>query len=92
MRVPRFSRSALWAAGAVLLLVFLLAAGMAIKASPAQAQHVMAAPGCQCSAPTSVLGTGGGPKLVHCVCGGLSCAISMAAGNSSDNHQLQCMK
>jgi len=86
------SRSMLLVAAGVLLLFMLTAGGLLLKPSAAQAQNIMAVPACQCSAPTSVLGTGSGPRVVHCVCGALSCAISLPAGTAPESHQLQCMK
>jgi hypothetical protein len=92
--VHRLSRSLLLGAAGTLLFLTVLALGFLIKASPPQAQapNVMAVPACQCSPPTSVLGTGSGPRVVHCVCGALSCAISLPAGTAPDSHQLQCMR
>ncbi len=92
MMVHPVSRSVLLAAAGVLLFFMLLGGGLLLKAAPAQAQNIMAVPACQCSPPTSVLGTGSGPRVVHCVCGALSCAISLPAGTAPDSHQLQCMR
>lgn len=59
-------------------------------AAPAVAQNVMSAPACQCSAPTLVVT--GGASVVHCVCGAMSCVISLPPASSKDTSQLQCVK
>ena len=61
----------------------LLAGGIAACASlaatallnrPAEAQGVMTAPACQCSAPTPLPGVSS--TIVHCLCGAMSCAVT----------------
>jgi hypothetical protein len=59
-------------------------------AAPAVAQNIMSAPACQCSAPTLVVT--GGASVVHCVCGAMSCVISLPPASSKDTSQLQCVK
>jgi hypothetical protein len=60
----------------------------------AEAQGVMSAPACQCSAPTELpaLAT----QVVHCICGGLSCVVSQVAASASPiaprSNLMQCVK
>lgn len=57
----------------------------------AEAQGVMSAPACQCSAPTKVPGIHS--EVVHCMCGAMSCAITEyqpTAGGGSQ--QMQCVR
>ncbi|HMM84807.1 MAG: hypothetical protein ACLGIT_09905 [Gammaproteobacteria bacterium] len=61
---------------------------LALRPAPAEAQSVMAIPPCQCSAPTPIAGLS--TQVVHCLCGGLACAISQPAGAGA--HQMQCVK
>lgn len=61
---------------------------LALRPAPAGAQSVMAIPPCQCSAPTPIPGLS--TQVVHCLCGGLACAISQPAGAAA--HQMQCVK
>lgn len=61
---------------------------LALRPAPAEAQSVMAIPPCQCSAPTPIPGLA--TQVVHCLCGGLACAISHPAGAGA--HQMQCVK
>ncbi len=75
---PCLSRLSIWA----LALPFLT--------TPALAQSVMTAPACQCSAPTLVVT--GGASVVHCMCGAVSCVITVPSAASKDTSQLQCVK
>lgn len=70
------------------LSVLLLA--LSFQTVPALAQNIMSAPACQCSAPTLVVT--GGASVVHCVCGAMSCVISVPSQTSKDTSQLQCVK
>jgi hypothetical protein len=70
------------------LSVLLLA--LSFQTAPALAQNIMSAPACQCSAPTLVIT--GGASVVHCVCGAMSCVISVPSQTSKDTSQLQCVK
>lgn len=76
------------------LVVVIAAAGAAFglwpgSAAPASAQALGlgAPPACQCStaAPAANLPI----QVVHCLCGGTSCVISLHAGGT---HQMQCVK
>lgn len=52
-----------------------LAAGFTgLPAGRAEAQNIMAAPACQCSAATAIPELSS--KVVHCLCGGMGCVIS----------------
>ncbi len=63
--------------------------GLPGSAAPARAQALGlgAPPACQCStaAPAANLPI----QVVHCLCGGTSCVISLHAGGA---HQMQCVK
>lgn len=83
-------RGVLIAAILLFLLVVALLAALPLRPASAQARNIMAAPACQCSAPTPVLE--GGTRLVHCVCGGMSCVISVPPSGGKDASQLQCVK
>jgi hypothetical protein len=67
-----------------------LALALSFSTAPAWAQGVMSAPACQCSAPTLVVT--GGASVVHCMCGSMSCVISVPPASSKDFNQLQCVK
>lgn len=82
-------RGVLIAAVLLFLLMVALLAGLALRPASAQSSKIMAAPACQCSAPTAV---DGGARLVHCVCGGMSCVISVPPSGGKDASQLQCVK
>ena len=66
------------------------ALALPLLAAPALAQNIMSAPACQCSAPTLVVT--GGASVVHCVCGAMSCVITVPPASSKDTSQLQCVK
>lgn len=83
-------RGVLIAAILLFLLVVALLAALPLQPASAQTRNIMAAPACQCSAPTAVVE--GGARLVHCVCGGMSCVISLPPGGGKDASQLQCVK
>lgn len=83
-------RGVLIAAILLFLLVVALLAALPLRPASAQSKNIMEAPACQCSAPTSVVS--GGTRLVHCVCGGMSCVMSVPPGGSRDTGQLQCVK
>lgn len=68
----------------------LLAAALSFQAAPVAAQNIMSAPACQCSAPTALVS--GGISVVHCVCGPMSCVITLPPSTSKDTSQLQCVK
>ncbi len=56
----------------------------------ADAQGVMSAPACQCSAPTAIPGIS--TTIVHCLCGGMSCVITEHTGLGKNGNLLQCVK
>lgn len=68
----------------------LLALALSFQTAPVVAQSVMTAPACQCSAPTLVVT--GGASVVHCLCGAVSCVITVPTASSKDASQLQCVK
>ncbi|MDP3798749.1 MAG: hypothetical protein Q8R06_16665 [Polaromonas sp.] len=82
-------RGVLIAAVLLFLLMVALLAGLPLRPASAQSSNIMAAPACQCSAPTQV---DGGTRLVHCVCGGMSCVISVPPTTSKHSSQLQCVR
>lgn len=70
-------------------LALALVAGATLwPSAPAGAQGMMAAPACQCSAPTAIpsLAT----NVVHCLCGAMSCVLSEPAGKGAS--LMQCVK
>jgi hypothetical protein len=77
------------------LFVVVAAAGafglLAANANKAEAQGIMAAPSCQCSAPTSIFATSGN-AVVHCVCGGMSCVVSEHKESGKNTNLMQCVK
>ncbi len=77
------------------LLVLVAAAGayglLAANANKAEAQGIMSAPSCQCSAPTSIFSTPGN-AVVHCVCGGMSCVVSEHKESGKNTNLMQCVK
>jgi hypothetical protein len=85
----RHLRGVLIAAVLLFLLMVALLAGLPLRPASAQSSNIMAAPACQCSAPTQV---DGGTRLVHCVCGGMSCVISVPPSGGKDSSQLQCVR
>lgn len=81
------------------LLLATAAAGCALAAfallpqRSAEAQGVMSAPACQCSAPTPIPGIRS--TVVHCMCGAMSCAITEyqpGVGASPGTQQMQCTR
>jgi hypothetical protein len=83
-------RGVLIAAILLFLLVVALLAALPLRPASAQPKDIMTAPACQCSTPTRVVA--GGASLVHCVCGGMSCVVSLPPGGGKDTSQLQCVK
>ena len=77
------SIAALATAGAIGLL--------AMNSNKAEAQGIMSAPTCQCSAPTSVFNTSGN-SVVHCVCGGMSCVLSEHKEPGKNTNLMQCVR
>jgi hypothetical protein len=56
----------------------------------AEAQGFMAVPACQCSPTTPVAGMS--TTLVHCICGGMSCAITEHKDQGKSTNLMQCVK
>ncbi|MEO8248100.1 MAG: hypothetical protein ABI589_01915, partial [Burkholderiales bacterium] len=56
----------------------------------AEAQNIMAAPACQCSAATSIEGMT--TKVAHCICGGMQCVVGEPAAQSKTASLLQCVR
>lgn len=83
-------RGVLIAATLLFVLVVTLLAALPLQPATAQTRDIMAAPACQCSAPTKLVQ--GGPSLVHCVCSGMSCVMSLPASGGKDTSQLQCVR
>ena len=71
-------------------LVLAAAAALVLRGAPAQAQNVMAAPACQCSAPTPISGMSS--RIAHCICGALSCAVMEATEPAGKGSAMQCVR
>jgi hypothetical protein len=56
----------------------------------AQAQGVMSAPACQCSAPSAIPSMS--TNVVHCLCGGMSCVLSEHTGQGKSANLMQCVR
>ncbi len=83
---------AAWLTGAMAAAAVAGAFGLlAVNPDKAEAQGIMSAPGCQCSAPTSIFSTVGN-NVVHCVCGGMSCVISEHKESGKNTNLMQCVK
>ena len=83
----RYTRlAAMVLASAAVLLLGL----MALRGGKAEAQGVMSAPACQCSATTAIPGLSS--TVVHCVCGGMSCVVSEHTGPGKNTNLMQCVK
>jgi len=87
--MPQLSRR-----GAVLAAVGLLSilgfAGAGLVTGKAEAQGLMSAPACQCSAATVVPGIS--TSLVHCLCGGVACVVSQHSGQGTNANLMQCVR
>jgi hypothetical protein len=87
-------RVAAWAASLGSSVALVWGALALLPNHKAEAQGVMSAPACQCSAATEVpaLST----QVVHCICGGLSCVVSQVAASASPiaprSNLMQCVK
>jgi hypothetical protein len=55
-----------------------------------QAQGVMSAPACQCSAPTAIPSMS--TNVVHCLCGGMSCVLSENTAQGKSANLMQCVR
>lgn len=78
-------------AASLLVVAGALGAGLLIKPRAAEAQNIMAAPPCQCSAPTAVPGMS--MTVVHCVCGGVACVLNEYIGaNKAALPLMQCVR
>ena len=86
-RSVRFTHLAAIVLGSVLVLLLGL---LGLRWGQAQAQGVMSAPACQCSAPTSIASMS--TQVVHCLCGGMSCVVSEHSGQGKNSNLMQCVK
>ncbi len=66
------------------------AAALVLRGAPAQAQSVMSAPACQCSAPTPISGMSS--RIAHCMCGAMSCAITETTEPPGKGSLMQCVR
>ena len=83
---------AAWLTGVIAAAAVAGALGLlAVNPNKAEAQGIMSAPSCQCSAPTSIFGTAGN-AVVHCVCGGISCVVSEHKEPGKNTNLMQCVK
>jgi hypothetical protein len=81
---------ALGATAALALTAWLGLAAIGLRSGTAEAQGLMSAPACQCSAPTAIPGLD--TSLVHCVCGGMACVLSQHAGKGGAENRMQCVR
>jgi len=70
--------------------IMAIAGALALRGTPAQAQSIMSAPACQCSAPTSV--TGMSSRIAHCMCGAMSCAVTEIGEQGAKSSLMQCVR
>lgn len=77
-------------AGLLALGALVVAAALALRGTPAQAQSIMSAPACQCSAPTTTIGMSS--RIAHCLCGGMSCAVTETGEPAGRSSLLQCVR
>lgn len=83
---------AAWLAGAIAAAATAGVMGLlAVNATKAEAQGIMSAPSCQCSAPTSIFNASGN-NVVHCVCGGMSCVLSEHKEPGKNTNLMQCVR
>ena len=64
--------------------------GFGLRAGPAEAQGLMTAPACQCSAASAVPGLS--TTVSHCLCGGVACVLSQHGTGAASAHQMQCVR
>ena len=88
--IPMQSRGAWIAASLAGLALVLALSWVTLRAGPAQAQPVMTAPACQCSAPTAIPGLA--TQVVHCLCGGMACVLSQHSEPGASRNLMQCVK
>jgi len=84
------SRLALFTATLAGLAVAAALSWAAMRTGDVQAQPVMSAPSCQCSAPTSIPGLS--TQVVHCLCGGMACVLSQHSEPGASKNLMQCVK
>ena len=83
---PHLARVAIGLGSAAVVMV----AALALTGKQAEAQGVMSAPACQCSAPTVIPSIS--TTIIHCLCGGMSCVITEHTGAGKKDNLLQCVK
>jgi hypothetical protein len=62
----------------------------AVHGGKAEAQGLMSAPACQCSAPTLIASMSS--SVVHCLCGGMSCVVSEHKEQGKNTNLMQCVR
>lgn len=83
-------RRTLFAAAALGAAALLALALPGLRGPAAQAQGIMSAPACQCSAPTAIAGISA--TIVHCICGAMSCAVTEYGAAAKRENQMQCVR
>jgi hypothetical protein len=87
LRSARYTHLAVIVLSSVAVIFFGL---LGLRWGQAEAQGVMSAPACQCSAPTSIPSMSS--NVVHCLCGGISCVVSEHTGPGKNANLMQCVK
>lgn len=83
----RYTQLAAILLGSAAVILFAL---LGLRWGQAEAQGVMSAPACQCSAPTAIPSMS--TSVVHCLCGGMSCVVSESTGQGRNSNLMQCVK
>lgn len=86
-RPVRFTHIGAIVLSSVLVVLVLL---LGLRWGHSEAQGIMSAPACQCSAPTTIANMS--INVVHCVCGGMSCVIGENTGQGKSSNLMQCVK
>ncbi len=87
IRPIRYAQLAAILLGSAAVILFAL---LGLRWGQAEAQGVMSAPACQCSAPTAIPSMS--TSVVHCLCGGMSCVVSENTGQGRNSNLMQCVK
>jgi hypothetical protein len=88
--LARSSRLTLMAGIGLAATAALVAALLGLRPGTAEAQGILAAPACQCSASTAIPGLS--TTVVHCLCGGVSCVIGENSAQGKGASLMQCVK